>query len=87
MTQKLNNSNKLSNKLIFIFSRFGHTMVMDKVTLKDPALFNISQFPLHENFFNPNLYHSENGQGFVKTLLGIFFPLYSYFKIHHFLIL
>ena len=55
---------------LFIFFRFGHSMILDNVTLRDVTFDNITQFPLHNELFNPDLYYGNNGEGVDEIIYG-----------------
>ncbi|XP_023327499.1 lactoperoxidase isoform X2 [Eurytemora carolleeae] len=61
----------ISNSFATASFRFGHSMLLDNITLRDVTFDNITQFPLHKELFNPQLYFANNGQGVDEIIYGL----------------
>jgi len=45
-------------------------MLLDNITLRDVTFDNITQFPLHKELLNTQLYFENNGQGVDEIIYG-----------------
>ena len=58
-------------ELVFFHRRFGHSMVRDDIILRNVLNSeNFTQFQLHKEFFNSELYFNNEGQGTDEIILG-----------------